>query len=415
MIAQYILEEVIFEQANTFRNKKTGIKRLVDFNYLLKSHLITVITGVRRSGKSTLMRQIAPNYTQYHYVNFDDERLEGFEIKDFRVLMILLQKKSDSKIIFLDEIQLIDGWERFVRRLFEEEYKIYLTGSNSKLLSSELATHLVGRYQKIELYPFSFKEYLLFRKVDCTELNTKTQAKILSCTDAYLINGGFPEYLLLNDKEYLKHTYNDIIYRDLIVRFRIRNSKSFKQLSNYLFSNFAKETSYNGLRKTLNIASPSTVSEYLMFLEQAYLCFELYKFDFSLKKQITYNKKVYVIDNGLRNIVAFKNSNDTGRLLENLVFIELKRRKKDIFFYKTKENYEVDFLLHENPIQLIQVTFSMYDPNTAKREKRALFSAMKELSVNKALIITYNEQDTISENGFTINSIPVWKWLLQLE
>lgn len=415
MIAQNIIEEVVLEQARTFRNKKKGIKRFVDFNYLLNSHLISVISGVRRSGKSTLMRQIAENYPNYNYVNFDDERFINFEVTDFRILMIVWQKRSDAKVIFLDEIQLVEGWERFLRRLFEEEYKIYVSGSNSKLLSSELATHLLGRYQKIELFPFSFKEYLLFKQIDYHTLYTETQSKILLALDHYINGGGFPEYLILNDGEYLKHIYNDIIHRDLIVHFKIKNSTAFKQLAQYLFSNLSKETSYNGLKNTLKFSSSTTVSEYVSYLEQAYLCFEIFKFDFSLKKQIVYNKKIYVIDNGLRNVVAFKNSSDTGRLLENLVYIELKRRQKEVYFYKTKENYKVVFLIREQNLILIQVSYSIADVETEYREKRALFSAMKELSITNSVILTYNEEKLIEEKDYKINVIPIWKWLLSIE
>jgi uncharacterized protein len=412
MISQDLLQEVVYEQANTFLNKDPGITRNIDINYLINSHLITIITGIRRSGKSTLMRQIARLYSDFNYINFDDERIANFSLEDFRILMLVFQKKQHSKIIFLDEIQLVQNWEMFVRRIFEEGYKIYLTVSNAKLLSSELATHLTGRYQKIELFPFSFQEFLQFSNVEYNESTSKEKAKILNFLDDYIANGGFPEYRVLNDKEYLKIVYNDVIYRDLIVRFGIKNSKAFKQLANYLFTNFTKETSYNSLTKLFKINSPSTISDYVDYLQQAYLIFECYKYDYSLKKQMIYNKKVYVIDNGLRNAVAFNFSKNIGQNIENMVFIELKRQQKEVYFYRSKDNYEVDFVVHQNPIKLIQVTYSMHDTVTAEREKRGLHVAMQELNIQTATIITYNEEDTIIENQKEIKIIPLWKFLM---
>jgi predicted AAA+ superfamily ATPase len=262
------------------------------------------------------------------------------------------------------------------------------------------------------MFPFSFKELLLYRNIDYIKLVSNTKASILSQLDYYIENGGFPEFLNQQNTDYLRQVYNDILYKDLIVRFNIKNHVVFKKLAQFLFTNFTKSVSYNSLRKILNISSVNTVKDYIDYLQQAYLLFECYKYDYSLKRQNTYDKKIYVIDTGLRNAVSFKFSADIGRHLENMIFIELKRRQKEVFFYKTKENYEVDFLLHENPVQLIQVTYSMLDTETAQREKRALFSAMKELNVKQSLIITYNEYDTIKKKEFTINVVPVWRWLL---
>ena len=414
MIAQHILEEVVSEQLELFSNKKTGVIRDIDFKYLINSHLITVITGIRRSGKSTLLKQISKYYDTFYYINFDDERLFGFEIDDFRTLLLIFQKKAQAKVFFLDEIQMIEGWERFVRRLFEQEYKVYITGSNSKLLSSELATHLTGRYQKIEVYPFSFKEFLSYKNIEYTTPTGTQQADILNALDDYIVNGGFPEFRILFDKEYLRLVYNDIIYRDLIVRFGIKNIKVFKQLSNYLFTNFTKEISYNSLKKLFRISSASTISEYVGYLQQAYLLFECYKYDYSLKKQIVYNKKIYTIDTGLRNAIALNFSKNLGQNIENIVYLELKRRQKKVFFYKTRDNYEVDFIVHEDPALLIQVSYTMYDEETAEREKRALLSAMNELKTASGTIITYNEEFTINENNKEIRVIPLWKFLMRI-
>lgn len=185
-------------------------------------------------------------------------------------------------------------------------------------------------------------------------------------------------------------------------------------MANYLFTNFTKEISYNSLRKLFKISSPSTVSEYVKYLQQAYLLFECYKYDYSLKKQIVYNKKIYSIDTGLRNAIALNFSKNLGQNIENIVYLELKRRQKEVYFYKTKDNYEVDFIVHENPVLLIQVSYTMLDKQTANREKRALISAMNELNIKTGFIITYNEELTIVESNKEIKVIPLWKFLMDL-
>ena len=412
MLADNIIEEVILEQLDNLQQRSTGLKRNYKSAKIINNPLISVISGVRRSGKSTYLLQISKQFNNFYYLNLDDERLLGFGVEDFQRTLIIYKKHFRSDVIFIDEIQNVPSWERFIRRIYEEGYKIIITGSNSKLLGSELATHLTGRYLKLEMFPFSFKELLLYRNIDYIKLVSNTKASILSQLDYYIENGGFPEFLNQQNTDYLRQVYNDILYKDLIVRFNIKNHVVFKKLAQFLFTNFTKPVSYNSLRKILNISSVNTVKDYIDYLQQAYLLFECYKYDYSLKRQNTYDKKIYVIDTGLRNAVSFKFSADIGRYLENMIFIELKRRQKEVFFYKTKENYEVDFLLHENPVQLIQVTYSMLDTETAQREKRALFSAMKELNVKQSLIITYNEYDTIKKKEFTINVVPVWRWLL---
>jgi predicted AAA+ superfamily ATPase len=412
MLADNIIEEVILEQLDNLQQRSTGLKRNYKSAKIINNPLISVISGVRRSGKSTYLLQISKQFNNFYYLNLDDERLLGFGVEDFQRTLIIYKKHFQSDVIFIDEIQNVPSWERFIRRIYEEGYKIIITGSNSKLLGSELATHLTGRYLKLEMFPFSFKELLLYRNIDYIKLVSNTKASILSQLDYYIENGGFPEFLNQQNTDYLRQVYNDILYKDLIVRFNIKNHVVFKKLAQFLFTNFTKSVSYNSLRKILNISSVNTVKDYIDYLQQAYLLFECYKYDYSLKRQNTYDKKIYVIDTGLRNAVSFKFSADIGRHLENMIFIELKRRQKEVFFYKTKENYEVDFLLHENPVQLIQVTYSMLDTETAQREKRALFSAMKELNVKQSLIITYNEYDTIKKKEFTINVVPVWRWLL---
>ncbi len=406
-----ILQQVIADQRKMISLKNRGVKRLIESGKHLASKQISVISGIRRSGKSTLLLQLADMYPDFHFVTFDDERLINFEVSDFNTLLIELNKTGPSKTIFLDEIQNVTGWERFVRRLHDQQYKVFISGSNSRLLSSELATHLTGRYIKTELFPFSFTEYLNLKQIDPADKTTENLGRIAEAFDKYLSDGGFPEFLLNNDPEFLQRIYEDIIYRDLIVRFGIKNIKGFKNLVQYLFTNFTRETNYNSLAGLLGFSSTTSVRDYISFLSESYLVFEMYRYDFSLKKQYQSNKKIYVIDNGLRNAVSFRTGGDNGRMLENLVFIELKRRGTDCWYYKTKNNLEVDFIWFKSEPQLVQACFDLTDPVTFKRETTALETAMKELSVRNSCILSYNERKEVKTPAGIINIIPIIEWL----
>jgi predicted AAA+ superfamily ATPase len=410
-----ILQQVIADQKIMASHRSRGTSRLINTEKHLRSEQISVISGIRRSGKSTLLLQMADKYPDFHFITFDDERLINFQVSDFNTLLTELNKNNPSRTILIDEVQNIPGWERFVRRLHDEQYKVFISGSNSKLLSSELSTHLTGRYVKTELFPFSFAEYLKFNEIDSNSKSSANIGIVSAAFDKYLINGGFPEYLKSDDPEFLQRIYEDVIYRDLIVRFGIKNILGFKNLVQYLFTNFTKETNYNLLAGILAFSSTTSVRDYVSYLSDSYMVFELYRYDYSLKKQYQSNKKIFVIDNGLRNAVSFRTGHDNGRLLENLVFIELKRRGIDCWFYKTKNNLEVDFLWFGAEPELMQVCYDLTDPVTLKREIRALQTAMKELSVNKSLIISYNERGEINDLSGVIRIVPVIDWLTGLE
>ncbi|MFA5962115.1 MAG: ATP-binding protein [Parcubacteria group bacterium] len=409
------LGRVISDQAETFREKKPGTLRDVDFEKYLKTKQITVISGIRRAGKSTLLKQFSLHYPAFHYLNFDDERLVDFTVADFQNLMVAFQKRSNTKVILLDEIQNVPKWERFVRRIFEEGYKIFLTGSNAKLLSGELATHLTGRYLKIELYPFSFKEFLHFHSVSIEQEGTKKEVEVLKYFEQYLFGGGFPEFVKTKDGEITKQIFEDIVYRDLLARFKIRETKNFKSLVNYLFTNITSEISYNSLKNFLGIKSATTVKNYIEFIAESYLAFELFKYDFSLKKQYVSNKKMYAIDNGLRNSVAFSFSGDSGKMLENLIFLELKRRGMEVYYYKGKK--ECDFIVKKGLkiSEAIQVTLSLAEPKTADREVSGLLEAMEKFKLTKGIIITESLEGERKSGKKKIEIIPAWKWLLDLK
>lgn len=412
MISINNLEEIARDQEEKFRQRDRGIARDIDFEKYLKTAQIVVISGARRCGKSTLLRQFYDNFGSCHYLNFDDERLLDFEVGDFQNLMLAFGKINDSKTILLDEIQNIGSWERFARRIHDEGYKIFITGSNSKLLSSELATHLTGRYFGLELFPFSFKEFLNFKKIDWQILNSRKRIEILSALDDYLQNGGFPEFLKSQDMEYLKKIYEDILYKDIIARFKIREVKSFRELANYVFSNFAQETSYNGLKNVLGFKSLTTVKNYIHYLQESYLAFEVFKYDFSLKKQYVSDKKIFVVDNGLRNSVAFGFSEDRGRLLENLIFLELKRRGKEIYYYKGRK--ECDFLIKEkNKITGACQATKELSPANEKRELGGLREAMDNFGLDEGLIITEGQEEERKIDGKKIRVVSLCKWLLE--
>lgn len=408
------LKEIILEQKNTFEKYLEIVPRQIPTN-AISSQKITVITGIRRCGKSTLLRQIAKKYDEYSYINFEDERLLDFTYKDFNTLLeIFFELQPRTKTFFFDEIQNILGWEKFARRLFTERYKLYITGSSANLLSSEIATSLTGRNIIIELYPFSFKEYLHYKKFKLKEIYmTRERAQIANYLEEYLTFGGFPEIMQSKDYEELNQIYQDIIIKDLLVRLQIRDNKDFRELAMYLLSNVSKKMSYNNIRKLLGFSNTSKVKNYVEALTEAYLFFSINKYDASIKKQIRNDRKIYCIDQGIINATAFKFSKEEGRIIENTVFLELKRRKKEIYY--EEEKTECDFLIKKGPniIEAIQVTTSLAEEKTKQREIKGLVNAMNKYNLSKGTIITKNHEETIKIEKKTIQIIPLWKFLLE--
>lgn len=412
MITASQLEELVHTQKETFLAKNPGIPREIATERIVKTNAIVVITGIRRCGKSTLMRQLAARYDDFLYINFDDDRLMDFTVADFPDLTIMFEKTSPGvKTLFIDEIQNVSGWERFIRRIHDEGYKVFLTGSNANLLSQELGTRLTGRYTTITLYPFSFREYLQFRSITTGRITEKKKAEILAAFDRFLVGGGFPDYLKSGDPEYLKRIWDDILYRDIISRFGIREVKGFRTLAHYLVTNTANPATYNALKKTLGFKSVASVRDYVGFLEAAYLFFEIFRYDFSLKKQYVNEKKLYCIDTGLRNAVAFRFADDKGRLLENLVLIELLRRGKSVYFFKNPK--ECDFITEERGkiTSAIQVCYELTQENR-ERELSGLYGAMAVHGLRQGIILTYLQEETITQGDTVVHMVPAWKWLI---
>jgi len=422
---------------NYWDKNVNGIKQRQFYENQLKkirnSKEIIVIKGIRRGGKSSLLnleiknlKKTIPNQNIL-FVNFEEPKFMEFLNIDFldyiyETYLEFLEPKG-KLYIFLDEIQNIKGWEKWVLRMYEKtEHQIYVTGSSSKLLSSEFSTVLSGRNLSIEIFPLSFSEFLFFKGL---KLNFKmdlltNEIKIKKLFKEYLLFGGFPKITeLKNDfqkKNELISYYDSIIFKDISKRHNICNISELKNLNYYLISNIGKLYSVNNLKK-LNLGSYDTIKKYIKYFKEIYLLFELSKFDYSLKKQLVNPKKIYCIDTGFVNTVSFKFSEDIGRLLENLVFVELKRRNLEIYYHNNKK--ECDFIIKQDLkiIEVIQVTYSLNDEQTKKREFEGLIDAMKTYNLNNGLILTEDEEDEekiiIGEREYNIKIKPIWKWLLE--
>lgn len=416
-----ILKQIIADQREYAPPKNFFVRTVTE---IIKSFVddpnIIILSGIRRSGKSTIQRVLQLELAKSdYYFNFDDERLVQFRLEDFQMLLeVLIELFGIQSTFYFDEIQNIEGWERFVRRLYEQGKKIYITGSNARLLSKELGTHLTGRYIQLEVYPLSFLEIIRHNYPEALSkkaLSTNDIGMIQHHFSNYLKNGGIPEYIKFQKTEYLKDLLEGILYRDIIARYRIQDEKALRETVYYLASNIGKEFSYTNLAKTVGLSSPHTIANYCNYLEQSYLYFFVSRYSHSLKKQIQYNKKCYMIDPALIRITGFRVSEDRGRLLENIVFLHLRMGTKEIYFHK--ETKECDFILREGNqiVQAIQVTTNLSDPTVRNREIEGLIEAMDTYHLREGIILTENEQDTIKINNFVISVIPIWKWLLYTE
>ncbi len=418
-----ILREVILEQSKDGKSADLGIERscLSDISKYIRVPHAVVISGIRRSGKSTLLAQILNKYYEkgVYSFNFEDERLMDFNVEDFNGLYeIFLEIFGEKKVFFFDEIQNVPGWESFVRRMQGKGFKFFITGSNASLLSKELGTKLTGRCISIELYPFSFNEYLRFKGYEVVKnafSYTSERSAIKKHFAEYLRHGGMPEYLKYKDATLLKRVYEDILYRDIVARYDIRQVKALRELGLYLLSNVGNLFSYNSLKNVLGVKSMNTVKSYADYLENSFLTLLVSKFSYSLKQQFVANKKIYCIDNGLAESVAFQFSQNKGKFLENVVALELRRRTQEIYYYKAVNNLEVDFLVKSGrkDVALIQVADNLDNDKTRQREVGALERAMNELKLHKALILTEDTEEDIRSGGNTISVKPIYKWILE--
>ncbi|HSG46134.1 MAG TPA: ATP-binding protein, partial [Anaerolineales bacterium] len=345
------LKSMVLEQFEFFWNLDIGIVRtqLSQVESARNVPHAVIVSGLRRAGKSTLLAQMAHRLgsDQFYYVNFEDDRFLGFEADDANDLyQILLEVFGERKIFIIDEVQNITGWEHFVRRFMDMGFKFYITGSNASLLSKELGTRLTGRYVPIELFPFSFKEYLEFREEeipDLTRMTTVHHARLQSLLQAYLESGGIPDVLKYPELPLLRTLYDDVLYRDIATRYRLDDVTAIRELAFYLISNPTSLISFNKLKDQLRLGSVNTIKNYISYMENSWLVFTLNVYDYSVKRQQIAPKKIYCIDTGLVNKVGFGFSPNTGKLLENLVFLTIRRTTQDIYYFSSPGGYEVDF------------------------------------------------------------------------
>ncbi len=425
-ISQDLLKRVILDQHENLYWPPSYIKRTAEkqLNKLSQNQEIIVLTGIRRCGKSVLLehaRRVRGDTNDY-YFNFEDERLITFTTEDFELLhQTLISLYGVQKTFYLDEIQNIPAWELFVRRMYNSGCKIYLTGSNANLFSEELGTRLTGRYISLEVYPISFAEFSQEKiPLDKQDLSTTEIGTLIGLYHDYLEWGGIPAYIINKNAEYLHSLYESILYRDIITRYRVGNPDALKKLLFFLASNCSKEVTLSKLLGMVNnsgkvIKSNTTISDYCRYIENSFLCFFINRYDDNLKAQQQSPKKVYFIDHVIAKMMGFRTSDDRGRMLENVVFVELKRRRYDIYYYK--ESRECDFVLRAGvqTLQVIQVCIELCDPSTKEREILGLIEAMDKFSLSDGLIITENEEyvENIELNGkkYTVVVKPIWKWL----
>lgn len=413
-----LLKRIIFEQQDFCKSMvQTTIPRVIEQEWLSTSEVL-IITGIRRCGKSVLLQQLRNKLKeQDFFFNFDDERLVNFTVADFQTLQeCFYELFGEQHTYYFDEIQNISGWEMFVRRLYNEGNKVVVTGSNARMLSRELGTHLTGRYIAVEIFPFSFKEYLVYKGICPAQKDFYTvsgRSLLVKCFNEYLEQGGFPKYLETLSSRYLSSLYESIIFRDVMTRNGLTNEKEIQELVFYLASNATKRITYSSLGKLIGIRHAETIKNYLEYIQQTYMIFQLLKYAPSVKTQMLSPKKIYFIDNAIISRIGFNVTDNIGIRLENMVFIELKRRGLDIFYHSDKK--ECDFVVRQGftITKAYQVTVSMSDEKTCQREIAGLQEAMQTYHLSEGYIITMDEKKEISTDFGIIYVLPVWEWMLK--
>lgn len=417
MVSQELLRHLIIQQKSQIEKGGVFVERSILKQVLdgFSDNRVLILTGIRRCGKSTLLKQIMRIKSRYCYVNFEDERLLGFQAEEFeRLNEVLIEVYGAPVTYFFDEIQNIDKFETFVRRLQDEGKKVVITGSNASLLSKEFGTRLTGRYKLFEVYPFSFAEFLRFKKITVKDsvYIAEEKVKLITAFSKYAESGGMPEYLRNQDSEYIKTLYDNIIYRDIIARYSIRRQRLVRELVGILASSISLPFTYNSLKNSLGLKNAITVKEYITYLSGAYLFFELLRFDYSVKKQLNSPRKCYIVDTAFSILGGFSLSPNKGRLLENIVYIELRRRGNEVFYYSGTR--ECDFILKDGRkiSGAIQVCHELNDENIG-RETEGLLEAMAALDLQEGIILTSDQQELRKYGKATIIVKPVWKWLLE--
>ena len=385
----------------------------------LDSPLAQIVIGVRRCGKSTLCHTVLKKSgITYAYVNFDDERFANLTAENLNdVLESLYMVYGDFNHLFLDEVQNVKGWNLFVNRLLRQKMHLIITGSNAKLLSSELSTYLTGRYNQIELFPFSFAEYLRLNEIKINALTTKDIAFQKRAFETYIVSGGFPELINLKDhKGYIRQLVNSIVTVDIKRRFKIRYLDALMKITNYMIANFAQEVSYKAVAEMFGLGSQHTAENYINYLRQTYLLVGINKFSYKARERVR-AEKMYLIDPALLSQQENNLTGDNiGWRIENIVYLELLRRRKiadvDIYYYRT--SYEIDFVLSSglNVCELIQVSAFIDKEKTFKRECAALIKGAKELKCDNLTLITMGNSKQHEVDDVLIKEVNIIEWLL---
>ena len=418
------IEKVLLEQQDELvaLESETLIHRPEEDLINLNSKLAQVVIGVRRSGKSTLcFNALRKAGVHYAYANFDDERLKDIETKDLdNVLQSLYKIYGEFEYLFLDEIQNIDGWPLFVNRLLRQRIHLLITGSNAKLLSTELASHLTGRHHKIELFPFSFKDWCVINDLDYTRLTTKNRGLLSKAYEDYFHQGGFPELLSgeENPKEYISTLIDNIITQDIKKRYKIRNIDALKKLAHHILNETPTIIVKDNLQDAIGIKSEQTLANYLLYLNQTYLISTISKYS-SKSRERSRGEKSYAID------VAFMDKRDNafsgdnlGWRLETIVYLELLRRKattdNDIYYFKSR-NAEADFVVCDKnkTLAVYQVSYDISSAKTRKREIKGCIASAKGTKCDNIFLITDHESGIIEEEGYKIQVVPMWEWLVK--
>lgn len=425
MVEEKVILQVLAEQKEYVEGyePRKWVSRREEELFEFDSPLAQVVIGVRRSGKSTLCHKVLLEQgVKYGYANFDDDRLIRLQTEDLNTVLSCIYQiyGTDIQYLFLDEVQDVEGWHLFVNRLLRTSLHIVVTGSNAKLLSGELATHLTGRYNEIHLFPFSFHEYCEYHKINTVAITTKDEAELKRAFMSYITDGGFPEIQNIRNKRgYVQSLIEAIVSKDIQRRFNIRNVEVLRKIVNHLINNVCQEINYNDIAKLLGMTD-LTVRKYVDYLRQAFLIQLLTKFSFKSKERIR-NAKAYIVDPGLQNNRenAFAATN-MGWRLENVVYIELLRRCAsdylDIYYYKMNPRAkEVDFVVcnQDKPTELIQVAYDIDQEKTFKRETSALIKASAALHCDKLTLIAFTttREEVIQEK--TIHIVSAIEWLLK--
>ena len=425
MIDEKIILQVLAEQQEEIKSFKPQkwVSRKEESLFEFDNKMAQVVIGVRRSGKSTLCHKILQERgIRYGYVNLDDDRLANIQVNDLNTVLSCVYQLygTDVPYLVLDEIQDVDGWYLFVNRLLRTDLRIFVTGSNAKLLSGELATHLTGRYNEIHLYPFSFSEYCQYHHIDTQSITTKADAIRKRAFMDFIHDGGFPEMQgLRNKRSYVQSLIEAILRKDIQKRFKIRNIEALRKLAHHLINNACQEVNYDDLSDLLGVAD-KTAKKYVDYLSQAFLIQLLTRHSFKSKERIR-NQKTYIIDTGLEgnreNALAPEN---LGWRLENVVYIELLRRCAhdflDVYYHKPAPRAkEIDFVVCDKnkAVELIQVAYEIDSQRAYNRETSSLVKASVALSCHNLTLIAFSPTRDVEIDGKTIHIISALEWLLK--